>query len=96
MLAPRARAVMSNRYSSAAERPTQGDLPGMPGRRRASSSMTHQSTKGIQVAPKTLLEALALCGPMAALGLLGVLSIRYGAETRPVLDERPHDERPNW
>ena len=48
------------------------------------------------MAPKTLLEALALCGPVAALGLLGALSVRFGTETRPVLDERPHDERPNW
>jgi hypothetical protein len=45
---------------------------------------------------KTWLEALALFSPVAASGLLGALTIRFGAESRPVLDERLHDDRPNW
>ena len=35
--------------------------------------------------------------PMAAFGLLALLSLRFGAESRPGFDERPvRDDRPNW
>lgn len=35
--------------------------------------------------------------PMAAFGLLALLSLRFGAETRPGFDEKPVlDDRPNW
>lgn len=40
--------------------------------------------------------ALALL-PMAAFGLLALLSLRFGAESRPGFDGRPvRDDRPNW
>ena len=35
--------------------------------------------------------------PMAVFGLLALLSLRFGAESRPGFDERPvRDDRPNW
>jgi hypothetical protein len=40
---------------------------------------------------------LAILAPTAAFGLLALLALRFGAETRPGFDEKPVlDDRPNW
>jgi hypothetical protein len=42
-----------------------------------------------------LLVAMGL--PTLIFGILALLALRYGAESRPYFDERPvHDDRPNW
>jgi hypothetical protein len=40
---------------------------------------------------------VAIFAPTAAFGLLALLALRFGAETRPGFDEKPVlDDRPNW
>jgi hypothetical protein len=40
---------------------------------------------------------LTMLAPTAAFGLLALLALRFGAETRPGFDEKPvRDDRPNW
>ncbi len=42
-----------------------------------------------------LLTAMGL--PTLIFGILALLAMRFGAESRPYFDERPvHDDRPNW
>jgi hypothetical protein len=42
-----------------------------------------------------LLMAMGL--PTLIFGILALLAMRFGAESRPYFDERPvHDDRPNW
>ena len=42
-----------------------------------------------------LLVAMGL--PTLIFGVLALLAMRFGAESRPYFDERPvHDDRPNW
>jgi hypothetical protein len=40
---------------------------------------------------------VAMGVPTLIFGILALLALRYGAESRPYFDERPvHDDRPNW
>jgi hypothetical protein len=40
---------------------------------------------------------MAMGVPTVVFGVLALLAMRFGAESRPYFDERPvHDDRPNW